>query len=244
MKVSQRGIDLIREFEGFPNGGRPYVDPVGVWTIGYGTTKISGRPVGPSTSRLTQESALHLLRQQLDREYEPPVRAVAERLSLNQNEYDALVSFVYNLGPGSVQGVPGFETLSRALKNGNRRQIADALKIYDRGGGQRLPGLTRRRTAERALFLAPIPNPAPDPRYLLLTASEREHVNELLWRRRAAARNGGWSSVAPLHNVRATAAKAWLAARLLVIAVGGTSNRPKRRAYLRKVVRDPSVRQP
>ncbi|MCK9250028.1 MAG: lysozyme [Solirubrobacteraceae bacterium] len=249
MRISQRGLDLIVEFEGFPANGAPYRDPVGIWTIGFGTTRINGRAVTSSTPRLKKSAALALLRRQLDERYEPPVRSVAKRLGLNQHEYDALVSFAYNLGPGAVEGVRGFETMGRALSSGSRRRIADAFLLYDKAGGRALAGLTRRRRAERELFLTPTPATTAgeaDPRYRLLTDGERKHVNELLRRRRVKYRNGGrWARV-PWHHARAIAASAWLAARLATIAVGQgpNGNRAKRRAYLRLVLRSGSMQRP
>ncbi|MBF6618841.1 MAG: N-acetylmuramoyl-L-alanine amidase [Patulibacter sp.] len=83
-----------------------------------------------------------------------------------------------------------------------------------------------------------------DPRYRLLVAGERKHVDELLYRRRVANRNGGWSKVAPLHLARASASRKWIRQRLRVIGAGSQANRPKRRAYLRKVESRPALLQP
>lgn len=143
--VSEAGIALIKEFEGFPNGGRPYRDPIGVWTIGYG--HIEGVHAG--SPRITQAQADRLLRDDLNKKYAP---AVVRSGKWTQNEGDALTSFVYNLGTGALGG-PGFETMGRALKTKNRSAIGDAMLRYDHAGGGVLPGLTRRRKAERALFL-------------------------------------------------------------------------------------------
>ena len=68
--------------------------------------------------------------------------------------YDALVSFAYNLGPGSLQGSPGFETLTAALRSGRKRKIAKALLLYNRAGGIVLPGLVRRRRCEARMILS------------------------------------------------------------------------------------------
>lgn len=138
--ISEKGVDLIASFEGFvPN---PYRDAVGVWTIGYGHTA----GVGPTTPRLTQKQAMALLRRDLERTYVPPVRRIK---GLNQNQFDALVSVVYNLGPGVIQKG---HTLGDALARGDLRSAADAILLYDKAGGKALPGLTRRRQTERRLF--------------------------------------------------------------------------------------------
>ena len=69
-----------------------------------------------------------------------------------QHRYDALVSFVYNLGPASLNSIPGFETMGRAIRSGNIGKIGDAMLLYDNAGGRRLAGLTRRRHRERRLL--------------------------------------------------------------------------------------------
>src|SRR4051794_33896677 len=96
MKVSDAGIALIKEFEGFPYGGRPYQDMVGVWTIGYGHTE----GVKPQSQPLSEPKACELLGQDLNRKYGPSVDGVG--VDLGQHQFDALVSFVYNCGPGAV----------------------------------------------------------------------------------------------------------------------------------------------
>lgn len=134
-------------FEGFV--ACAYVDRIGrghPLTIGYGHT-------GPDVYRighLTQQQGLQLLRKDLAR-YEAPVNALGIRF--NQHQYDALVSFTYNLGP--LYLARG-HTLGDALHRKDWNGVANAFLLYDRAGGQRLPGLTRRRRAERALFLKPV----------------------------------------------------------------------------------------
>lgn len=163
--ISSKGVEFIAEFEGLPNGGRPYNDPVGYATVGYGHL-IGYRPVldrdhgdiwisGQQTpGKLTQAEAKKLLRQDLARKYEPAVRALFGEngpLRFNQHLYDALVSFAYNLGTGSLTGASGFETMGRAIRSGKPNDIANAMTLYVYGGSQRLPGLVRRRNAEARL---------------------------------------------------------------------------------------------
>lgn len=163
--ISENGLNFIAEFEGLPNGGRPYNDPVGYATVGYGHL-IAYRPVlkadhgdiwisGQQTpGRLTRVEAKKLLRQDLARKYEPAVRSLFDEngsLRFSQHLYDALVSFAYNLGTGSLVGASGFETMGRAIQSGSSAEIAKAMTLYVYGGSQRLPGLVRRRNAEARL---------------------------------------------------------------------------------------------
>ncbi|MEA2302448.1 MAG: lysozyme [Solirubrobacteraceae bacterium] len=145
MNISPAGVTLIKEFEGFPNGGHPYQDIVGVWTIGYG--HIEG--VEPHSPVLTESQASTLLAQDLDKKYGPAVNALG--LSLAQHQFDALVSFVYNVGPG---GVAPTTRVGAALRARNWQSAADHLLDWDKAGGRSVAGLTRRRQAERALFLS------------------------------------------------------------------------------------------
>jgi lysozyme len=144
--VSPVGVRLIADFEGCIL--HPYQDSVGVWTIGYGHTE----GVGPSSKPLpSKTAAMDLLQSDLDRKYAPPVTRLG--LPLNQNQFDALVSLSYNLGPGILDTS---HTLGQALARRDFKGAADAILLYDKAGGQRLAGLTRRRQAERALFLKPV----------------------------------------------------------------------------------------
>jgi len=160
-EISAAGLALIESFEGFPNDGRPYNDPVGHATVGYGhllhrgpVTDADRRGVwlrGQQTpGRLTRAEARLLLRRQLALNYEPAVRQLG--VSLNQNQYDALVSFVYNVGVGAVANTTG---VGRALRQKRYQDAANELLRWDKAGSPPKPlaGLTRRRRAERDLFL-------------------------------------------------------------------------------------------
>jgi lysozyme len=141
--ISDSAVATIAGFEGFV--AHPYKDAVGVWTIGYGHTA----GVGPNTPHLTQKQAQALLRRDLERIYVPPVRKWARLL--NQQQFDALVSLVYNVGPGVLQRG---HSLGDALAAGNLRAAGDSILLYDHAGARRLPGLTRRRQAEHRLFFS------------------------------------------------------------------------------------------
>ena len=119
-----------------------------MWTIGYGHTQ----GVGPHSPRLTERQASELLERDLAHRYEPHVERLPIARSLNQHQFDALVSFVYNLGPGAIAADTG---IGRALRARQWQRAADEMLRWDKAGGQVLAGLTRRRKAERALFLKP-----------------------------------------------------------------------------------------
>jgi len=146
--VGSKGVRLIKSFEGFVDDGRPYLDEIAsppVWTIGYG--HIEG--VTARSRRLTEPQAAALLQRDLDKKYAPYIARLG--LPLNQDQFDALVSFVYNVGPG---GVSPATQVGKALRAHRWRDAADHLLDWDKAGGQRVAGLTRRRKAERTLFLA------------------------------------------------------------------------------------------
>lgn len=151
MKTSQRGVALIKQFEGLEL--EAYQDIAGIWTIGYGHT---GADVKPGQI-ITEAEAEAILKRDLG----PREQAVSRlsKVELNQNEFDALVSFVYNVGENAYKG----STARRRLNSGDRLGAAEALTWWNKAtvGGVLRPvaGLTRRRAAERALFLTPT-NPA------------------------------------------------------------------------------------
>ena len=134
MKTSNRGIELIKSFEGCHLTA--YKCPAGVWTIGYGHT--AGVKEGQV---ITQNVADQYLKSDLEK-FEKYVEATG--LQLNQNQFDALVSFTYNCGNGNLKSLVRDRTLP---------QIADALLLYNKSNGRTLAGLTRRRIAEQKLFL-------------------------------------------------------------------------------------------
>lgn len=151
MKISKVGINLIKEFEGCYLTA--YKCPAGVWTIGIGHTgEVDGKLICKGMT-ITQQKAEELLSEYSEKRYEPAVRNLG--VELNQNQYDALVSFCYNLGPGIFTG-----NLLNAIKNKNWTSVADQILLYNKatvnGKLTVLNGLTRRRKAERELFLTPV----------------------------------------------------------------------------------------
>ncbi|MEL6380460.1 MAG: glycoside hydrolase family protein [Pseudomonadota bacterium] len=155
MRTSQNGIDLIKRFEGLEL--ESYQDIAGIWTIGYGHT---GPEVGPD-QRLSTDEAEALLRHDLVSREKAVSRLT--RVDLNQNEFDALVSFVYNVG----QNAYSRSTARRRLNAEDRMGAADALTWFNKatinGVLRPVAGLTRRRAAEKALFLTPIEQLASQP---------------------------------------------------------------------------------
>lgn len=140
-KINDAGLALVKEFEGLRLNA--YQDIVGMWTIGYGHTKGVRR--GQS---VTSQEAEELLRGDLA-EAEAGVENVV-KVELSDNQFSALVSFAYNLGIGTLRR----STLLKQLNLGNYAIAAAQILRFDHAGGKKVAGLTRRRQAERALFLA------------------------------------------------------------------------------------------
>lgn len=146
MQTSDKGIALIKQFEGCKLTA--YQDSVGVWTIGYGWTQpVDGKPIRAGMT-IKQETAERLLKTGLVR-YESDVSRLV-KVGMTQGQFDALVSFTYNLGARSLST----STLLRKLNTGDYAGAADEFLRWNKAGGKALNGLTRRREAERALFLS------------------------------------------------------------------------------------------
>jgi lysozyme len=161
MQVSARGLKLIAEFEGLRLNAYP--DP-GTgnepWTIGYGTTIYPNGYKVKQGDEITREQALEFLRHDSKKFSDAVNRAV--RVPINQNQFDALVSFTYNLGEGALNR----STLLTKVNSHNFRSAADEFGKWIYAGGRILAGLVRRRNAERDLFVAPVSEetaPPPEP---------------------------------------------------------------------------------
>jgi lysozyme len=139
LKTSQEGISLIKKFEGCELTA--YQCSAGVWTIGYGHTK--GVEKGMTISK---ESAEEMLVEELH-EYENYINDNVTA-SLSQNQFDAMVSWVYNLGPANLKA----STLLKVLNAGDYDGVPAQIKRWNKAGGQTLDGLIRRREAEALLF--------------------------------------------------------------------------------------------
>ncbi len=139
-KISQTGMDLIKRWEGCRTNS--YLCPAGVWTIGYGHTKTAKR--GQIISHLKAEE---LLQEDL-RKFEDAVRHLVT-VPLNQNQFDALVSFTFNVGIGAFKN----STLLRLLNQKRYSSAASQFHRWVNANGKKLPGLVNRRNQEYALFV-------------------------------------------------------------------------------------------
>jgi lysozyme len=140
VKISQAGIDLIKEFEGCELTA--YVCPAGVLTVGYGHT---GPDVKPG-QEIDEDEAEQLLRNDLAK-FETCVEEMLE-VEVTQAQFDALVSFAFNLGCGALRS----STLLKLLNGGKPDAARQQFSRWNKGCGQVITGLTRRRAAEAAMF--------------------------------------------------------------------------------------------
>ena len=144
MHISKDGLKLIKKWEGCYL--KAYRDCVGVWTIGYGITnsdkKITGTTIR-SGLRISQATADKWLEDSIRVIYEPKVNKYMDKYNWNQNQYDALVSFCYNIG--SIDGLTANGTRTNA-------QIAKKILEYCKAGGRYVKGLYDRRKDEYNLF--------------------------------------------------------------------------------------------
>ncbi len=142
MKIGKAGLELIKSFEGCHL--EAYKCPAGVWTIGYGhTSKVSGKAIKAGL-KITQKKADALLEKDL-KSFVNAVNKAKKDFVPTQNQFDALVSFAFNLGEGN---------LCVLLDNGTRdgKTVAGKLLLYNKANGKELAGLTRRRKEEQKLF--------------------------------------------------------------------------------------------
>lgn len=145
MTTSRVGINLITSFEDLVLTA--YDDGVGVWTIGFGTTVYTNGVKVKKGDVCTLEQAKAFFTYDLKR-FEAAVNS-AVKVPLSQNQFDALVSLAYNIGEAAFKG----STLLKKLNAKDYQGAADQFPRWNRGGGQVMKGLVRRRAAERELFL-------------------------------------------------------------------------------------------
>jgi lysozyme len=149
MKVSNECVAFICKFEGFR--AEPYVDPAGIPTIGYGSTYYAnGAVVKLDDDPITEQEAMLLMRTVLPR-YEAAVNRYVQ-VVINQNHFDALVSFSYNLGNEALRT----STLLKRINAGLFEEAGNEFLRWVYADGKKLAGLERRRSEERALFLTPV----------------------------------------------------------------------------------------
>ena len=145
MKTSQSGISLIKGFEG--KRLNAYYDGVGVWTIGFGTIKYPNGVWVKKGDTCTEAQAESYLKNDLVK-FENAINRLV-KVPLNQNQFDALSSFTYNLGETNLSS----STLLKKLNAKDYAGTADQFLRWNKAGGKVMNGLTRRREAERILFL-------------------------------------------------------------------------------------------
>ena len=147
MKISNKGLDLIKDFEGLYLTA--YVCPAGLNTIGWGTTRINGRPVR-SGLKITKSQAEEYLLKDLE-VFERGVMTLLGNIVINENQFSALVSFSYNVGLTALRN----STLLRVIKrNPNDAEIRNQFMRWTRASGIILNGLVRRRKSEADLYFS------------------------------------------------------------------------------------------
>ena len=146
MIVSKNGLDLIKEFESFKS--KPYLCPSQKATIGFGSTYYpDGKKVTLQDKEITEQKAFEILEFIANKDFGSNINKVV-KVPLNQNQFDALVSFAYNIGNGNFNS----STLLRWLNQGNYKEASLQLLRWNYSNGKVLNGLTKRRKAEKALF--------------------------------------------------------------------------------------------
>ena len=168
MKLSKAGIDLMHRFEGCRN--KPYLCPAHIWTIGYGhvlyqeqirlpMTSVNGQPgtmvrkefpLKPEDSRVWSKDEINQLFDADVATFERGVFRLVPGCAGRQGAFDAMVSFAFNAGLGNLQR----STIRMKANRGDWEGAAEAFMAWTKGGGKVLPGLVRRREAEKALFLS------------------------------------------------------------------------------------------
>jgi lysozyme len=155
MKTNRAGIDLIKKWEGVKL--EAYLCPAGVWTIGYGHTSAAGEPRVVKGMKITAQEAVDILVRDLVK-YEAAVNKAITRAP-NDNQFAAMVSLCYNIGPGAFAR----SSLVKRFNAGDVDGAADAFRMWNKAGGRVLQGLVNRREDEIRLFRAPVSKPAPAP---------------------------------------------------------------------------------
>lgn len=149
MKTGEKGLALVKSFEGFYS--KPYKDPIGIPTIGYGFTYYlpDRRKVTMQDRELSEHQASCML-QEILKGYENDVNRLV-KAKLTQNQFDALVSFTFNLGGANLASST---LLKKVNNNPNDPSIRDEFAKWRLAGGKVFNGLVRRRKAEADLYFS------------------------------------------------------------------------------------------
>lgn len=164
MRLSKAGVDLMHRFEGCKN--RPYLCPAHIWTIGYGHVLYQEQIRLPMVAKEGMSRKEYPLRQEDNRvwskaeieelfsadvaSFERGVLRLIPGVVGRQGAFDALVSFAFNAGLGNLQR----STIRIKANRGDWEGAAEAFMVWTKGGGKELPGLVKRRKAEKDLFLS------------------------------------------------------------------------------------------
>lgn len=147
MKISNNGIELIKQFEGLSL--KPYLDAVNIPTIGFGNTFYEdGTKVTLKDKPITEERATELLEFTANKTFSENINKVV-KVPLNQNQFDALVSFAYNIGNKNFN----WSTLLKKLNLSDYEGASQEFGRWNQAGGKILNGLVLRRQKEKELFL-------------------------------------------------------------------------------------------
>jgi lysozyme len=167
MKLSKAGADLMHRFEGCRN--KPYLCPAHIWTVGFGEVLYQEQiklpmvrkegytglirkeyPLKPEDNRVWSQDEIDTLFAKSVERFERGVLRLVPGVNGNQGAFDALVSFAFNAGLGNLQN----STIRAKANRGDWQGAADAFMAWVKGGGKVLPGLVKRREAEKELFLS------------------------------------------------------------------------------------------
>ena len=147
MNVSDKCINMIKHHEGFVR--KPYQDPIGLWTVGVGHLIGDGKKLPKEWNKeFTDEEVDNILCEDLER-FEIGIQRLT-KVPLTQSQFDALVSFSFNVGLGNFQS----STLRSKLNRGDYEGASNEFPKWRKAGGKVLKGLVRRRADEKALFLS------------------------------------------------------------------------------------------
>jgi lysozyme len=152
MNMTEAGLDLIRQAEGFRS--QAYRDSGGVLTIGYGHTSMAGAPAVTAGMRVTIDEAESILRRDVA-QFALVVRK-ALRVQLSERQFSALVSFCYNVGGASFAR----SSVLLSVNSGDYAAVPRRLALWNKAAGKVLPGLIKRRAAEAAMFMSADPGKA------------------------------------------------------------------------------------
>jgi lysozyme len=167
VKTSEAGLHLMHKFEGYKN--KPYLCPAHIWSVGWGTVlyqdqiklpmiRVEGKdvpmirkeyPLRLEDNRVWSKEELAAMFKNDLAGFERSVLRLVPGVLGHQGRFDALVCLAYNIGAGNLQR----STIRMKANRGDWEGAADAFRVWTKGGGKVLPGLVKRREAERALFL-------------------------------------------------------------------------------------------